>query len=491
MTTPLLIRILSGSLLFFLIGKNNAQDTTQYFMGILDAPNLRYEELEVSPIQTAAIYRDIPAQASLKSYAPYVGNQGQYGTCTAWASAYAARSIIEARQKGWTDRQVITNNAFSPGFLYHLCEPNRRDCNGSYISTAMDKMQEIGVPKLQDFNQSCPVSLPNYLYTTAKSYKTQGYRRLWAADVWGSRETPNQKIAAVKQSLSNGNPVVIGMICPKSFMQASGVWQPFENPANGGSGQHGRHAICVVGYDDNQYGGAFEIQNSWGTRWGNQGYIWIRYRDFINFVFETYELLPLSKTPQPKPQPSPQPKPEPPVVEKISLAGSLRFVTNEGETMAFALKNATTYRSQKAYPSGTRFRMYVSNNELAYVYAFSSDETNDVQPIFPEEKVSAALPYKKNEVAIPDEDHHLRMNQTVGTDYICFIYAKKPVNIQDIQAAVRQNTSATSWTNKVHKAIGSRLVRAQNLNLDARKMSFKAEEQDKDVVVIVLEVEHI
>jgi hypothetical protein len=291
--------------------------------------------------------------------------------------------------------------------------------------------------------------------------------------------------------LSNGNPVVIGMICPKSFQRASGVWQPFENPQSGGSGQHGRHAICVVGYDDHQYGGAFEIQNSWGTNWGNQGYIWIPYRDFVNFVFETYELLPLSKTPQPKPEPHPQPKPEPQVVEKVSLAGSLRFVTNEGETMSFSLKNATTYRAQKPYPSGTRFRMYVSNNESAYVYAFSSDETNDVQRIFPEEKVSAALPYKKNEVAIPDEDHHLRMNQTTGTDYICFIYAKKPVKIEQIQAAVRQNTSATSWTNKVHKAVGSRLVQAQNLSLDRNKMSFKSDQQEKDVVVIVLEVEHI
>jgi hypothetical protein len=46
--------------------------------------------------------------------------------------------------------------------------------------------------------------------------------------------------------------------------------------------------MCVVGYDDARYGGAFEVQNSWGTKWGNAGYIWIPYTVFTDFVFEAY-----------------------------------------------------------------------------------------------------------------------------------------------------------------------------------------------------------
>ena len=50
----------------------------------------------------------------------------------------------------------------------------------------------------------------------------------------------------------------------------------------------GRHLITIVGYDDNvkfSYGnysttGGFKIANSWGTSWGNSGYIWVAYDAF-------------------------------------------------------------------------------------------------------------------------------------------------------------------------------------------------------------------
>ena len=56
--------------------------------------------------------------------------------------------------------------------------------------------------------------------------------------------------------------------------------------------KHGRHAMCTIGYDDKKFGGAFEIQNSWGTRYGKGGFIWIRYKDFGEFVYNAIELIP-------------------------------------------------------------------------------------------------------------------------------------------------------------------------------------------------------
>ncbi len=58
----------------------------------------------------------------------------------------------------------------------------------------------------------------------------------------------------------------------------------------------GGHAQCVVGYDDRKYGGAFLIMNSWGPQWGNNGFAWVRYRDFKYFVREAYGLEPMAKT---------------------------------------------------------------------------------------------------------------------------------------------------------------------------------------------------
>ena len=36
--------------------------------------------------------------------------------------------------------------------------------------------------------------------------------------------------------------------------------------------------MVVIGYDDGLE--AFEVLNSWGTHWGNNGFVWIKYKDF-------------------------------------------------------------------------------------------------------------------------------------------------------------------------------------------------------------------
>ena len=58
------------------------------------------------------------------------------------------------------------------------------------------------------------------------------------------------------------------------------------------------HAMCVTGYDDNKNGGAFEIMNSWGNDWGNNGVAWVRYPDFEHFVKEAYGLYPMGSSKQ-------------------------------------------------------------------------------------------------------------------------------------------------------------------------------------------------
>ena len=52
----------------------------------------------------------------------------------------------------------------------------------------------------------------------------------------------------------------------------------------GGEESEGGHAMCVIGYDDTVNGGSFRIVNSWGTGWGDNGYFWLSYKDFIRQV---------------------------------------------------------------------------------------------------------------------------------------------------------------------------------------------------------------
>ena len=46
--------------------------------------------------------------------------------------------------------------------------------------------------------------------------------------------------------------------------------------------------MVVIGYDDGKK--AFEIMNSWGRGWANQGFVWIRYEDFAKYCKYAYQL---------------------------------------------------------------------------------------------------------------------------------------------------------------------------------------------------------
>ena len=49
--------------------------------------------------------------------------------------------------------------------------------------------------------------------------------------------------------------------------------------------------MAVVAYDDTKFnGGAFLVQNSWGTDWGLNGYFWITYYHFAWWVYYAFEI---------------------------------------------------------------------------------------------------------------------------------------------------------------------------------------------------------
>ena len=95
-------------------------------------------------------------------------------------------------------------------------------------------------------------------------------------------------IAHLKGALANRHPVVIGMPVYESFFSLSGRGSVY-NDLRGSS--QGGHAVTLVGYDDDRYGGAFKVINSWGTGWGDRGYFWLPYSVYSNSRFNAYAYL--------------------------------------------------------------------------------------------------------------------------------------------------------------------------------------------------------
>lgn len=453
------------------------KDNFIFTMGLPQEEDPYYDDMPVKARLTNDNYRAVGSKASVKKYAPTPQSQGNYGTCAAWATTYAARTILEAQRYGWTDKEKIGENVFAYGFVYRVTSSSST-CWGAYTSECIKNMRDIGVPKLSDYAVHCPQgNPPQSAYQAAEKHKIKGYATLWN-DYSGFSE--KQKVDAVKKSLSEGNPIAISMICPNSFYSPKGVWIPEsnDNPKNNPNHAHGRHAMCVVGYDDNEYGGAFEIQNSWGASWGNEGYIWIKYSDFADFVYQAFELFKFETLNENK---------------EVELAGKVRFQLDTGNDMQADLNRDKSYKMDRAYRSGTRFRLYISNNEPAFVYAFGSDLTNKTYQVFPHEKgISPALTYKANDVAIPSEDKHVRMDGTVGTDYLCVLYSKEPLNLDDIQQKVRQQSSRLSFKQKVEKALGEKLMKDSEVSYSSSSINFKGKSKDgRSVVALVVATEHI
>ena len=76
----------------------------------------------------------------------------------------------------------------------------------------------------------------------------------------------------LRQGLADGWAVVLGFHLTDPFLD--GARLPIK-PGTAGEPRHGRHAVLVVGYDDDL--STITIKNSWGTDWAEAGYATVAY----------------------------------------------------------------------------------------------------------------------------------------------------------------------------------------------------------------------
>jgi len=420
-----------------------------------------YRSAPVKPQLMRGDYQ-APQSFSLKKYCPKLSNQLSYSTSVGWAIAWQARSILYNKNHNLTGEER-NKFIFAPAYIYQKANQNNEGgCDeGITLESGLKVVKEYGVPLFNDYVYFCGGSISPELDEQAANYKISDYSK-----VFELADTKEKRIRLVKKTLSEGWPVVVGMQAPPSLRRSREFWQPSESPSE----QHPGQALCVVGYDDNKYGGAFEVANSWGGDWGNDGFLWIRYKDFAEFVKYAYEVFSAQTE------------------NHYRLKGGVKFQLSSKDFMPVESVGEGRYVMKETYSSGTQFQIFVTNEDPAFVYVFGSDLTNECFQIFPHKKtVSAALTYKSSHIAIPDENHFIEFDDTPGTDFLCVLYSREELDIEGIIQTIE--SSSGSFYEKVKSSLGKQVLNT-NINWADEDIAFDASTDNGSIVSLVVEVKH-
>lgn len=402
-----------------------------------------YDKAEVYEPLADNVKNPLPERVSLEQFAPRRLNQGQQGSCVAWASAYAARTIVQAQ----ATRQEPNSTAFSPSFLYNQIKLGN-DCQGAYILNAMENMKAGGVLPLSKFgytDESCQKLPGASEKEAAQQYRIKGFQRLSY-----SGDDQRTDMLAIKQQLAQGSPVVIGMMVGGSFMQGmegQETWIPSQNdyrmPGFGG------HAMCAIGYDDYKEGGAFQIMNSWGPEWGRNGIAWVRYPDFDYFVKEAYAVYPQGEGVDVKPS-------------EFDIRFGLLPVDAKGQPLdgliALRHEQGRVFRTTRPIRKGDRFKIEVTNNAECYTYVFGQETDGSTYTLFPYTPKHSPYCGITGTRVFP-KDQSLTADEVGNMDVMAILVANQPLDYPKITEAM--NASAAQGLDaKLAAALGDELTGA-------------------------------
>lgn len=442
-------------------GENTGLDESMFSLGA-NFDQEKYDKTEVFAPLAAGSWNGMPSKVSLEAYAPKRGQQGRQGSCVGWASAYSARTILHAKATGKDPNSV----AFSPAYLYNQIA--LEGCQGAYMLDAMKAMYDNGGLPFSEFRydeSSCRNFPQNSDIAKGRQFKIKGYNRL---TLDADKYTPD--ILAIKQNIAQGAPVVIGMQVGGTFMSrmvGQKVWRPTQSDytQRGFSG----HAMSVIGYDDNLEGGAFQLMNSWGEKWGDRGFGWVRYRDFETFVKEAYGLYPMGSS-------------EKFDDKKLAVEFGLLDLKTE-KTITLERQGDMTFKTVRPISKGDKFKVLVANSIECYIYVFGQETDGSSYVLFPYTEKHSAYCGITGTRLFP-RDYSMVADQKGSTDYMAVVVSKKELDFKKLNSAIN-NSRQSSYASKLKEALGGEQI--NNVSFKAGEtVSFSADAGGKNVVGMVL-----
>lgn len=210
--------------------------------------------IPASPIGYAPANVKLPNKVDWSNFATPVKSQGIYPTCTSFATIAA----IEIQEN-------IDNNTPGKDRDYSEADLHYRVWNKSPDYYRKGSVVKWVLQSTTQFNGYCrEIDAPYSILPNPVTYRVKipVCRKIKTFQEFNGADN-------MKYNLTKG-PIVSTMIYYRDFNSYTGGEYKAKSSAYSGC-----HALCVVGFDDNQK--CWIVKNSWGSRWGQGGYAKIAY----------------------------------------------------------------------------------------------------------------------------------------------------------------------------------------------------------------------
>lgn len=445
-----------------------------------------------------AHFSKLPTKVDLSKYVPSVLDQGQYGTCVGVSTAYYMRTILEAKKRKLTNLDSINAISFSPSYVYNaIKDSDDKECfNGTEIVKALEFMKNNGVVTYNQ--QGYPQCNNENDIKPAPNSKIVDYIKLF-----GLIDRTENIILSTKKVLAEESPVIVGIQTTPS-LDALNFWESLWwrilhffgidsemdislwKPSDSNS-LRGGHAVCVIGYDDKKFGGAFKVVNSRGEYWGDNGFFWIRYKDYVKhakYGFQAYleegsdienEIsaeISFSKA-------------------TFTVENELKFIANF-DTPASLSNKEVVYSLTDKLPTNSDFKCSINIEKQCYLYVLAySSADNEVGKLFPRADSISAIIGQNTNVLLPSEDSLFRVEGTPGTEYLLFLLSKTPINKLD-DYINEMNNSGGSFYKRAKAVFGEALIPYNELDFQRKKMKVSLKGKKKgNIIPILISIDHI
>jgi len=241
----------------------SGQSGLPHGLGLVVTPSAAPSAAAVARVNTAAA--SLPASVDLTANAMPPGNQGEVGSCAAWASDYTALGY-------WENYQGISGGGLEP--MYTYSQVTGGVDRGSTIESNLTVDEQQGVDNQADYSQG------NFDYVDMPTAAERAHAVNWKLTSFNDLPIQTSSTSTLTQqsiegALAAGTPVVIGI---PVFLNFEYITSANHGLYTGPSGEFlGYHAITALGYNST----GLRIENSWGTYWGDSGYATLSW-SFVN-----------------------------------------------------------------------------------------------------------------------------------------------------------------------------------------------------------------